>query len=262
VLLASGLMEGGSVEARARLARFWRRMSAVSAFRAPAVVEAATRMLSPYQFNPFNLNPLRDALVEEVDFARLRAQSPVKLLVAVTRVRDGRPRIFREHELTVEAVLASACLPLLHHTVEIDGEAYWDGGYVANPPLLALASVSDAAHLLAVLVTPNVVDRTPVLRPDIIRRLDQIQFNATTNAEFEALRLGSMARTAPQSDGLQLSRISADDEYAGLAHASASDLDWDFLERLRQSGHAAASNWLAGQEPGSGYSGHTGYDQG
>ena len=152
VLLASGLLEGGRLEGKARLERFWRRMSASAALGpqgalAMTPLGAAMRMLSPYQFNPFNLNPLRDALVEEVDFARLRAEAPVKLLIAATRVSDGRQRIFRENELTADMVLASTCLPLLHHAVNIDGEDYWDGGYVANPPLFPLALASEAVDI-------------------------------------------------------------------------------------------------------------------
>jgi NTE family protein len=210
---------------------------------------AAMRMLSPYQFNPFNLNPLRDALVEEVDFARLRAEAPVKLLIAATRVSDGRQRIFRENELTADMVLASTCLPLLHHAVKIDGEDYWDGGYVANPPLFPLALASEAEHILAVLVTPNAVERTPLNRRDIIKRLEQIQFNATVNAEFAALQLGAILRMSPIFERLRLTSISAADEIDGLARESAGNLGWDFLDRLRQSGREAASVWLE-RQPG------------
>jgi NTE family protein len=255
VLLASGLLEGGRLEGKARLERFWRRMS-VSAALGPqgalamTPLGAAMRMLSPYQFNPFNLNPLRDALVEEVDFERLRAEAPVKLLIAATRVSDGRQRIFRENELTADMVLASTCLPLLHHTVNIDGEDYWDGGYVANPPLFPLALASEAVHILAVLVTPNIVESTPLNRRDIVKRLEQIQFNATVNAEFAALQLGAILRMSPIFERLQLTSISAADEIDGLARESAGDLGWNFLDRLRQSGRDAASVWLA-RQPGS-----------
>lgn len=255
VLFASGLLEGGRLEGKARLERFWRRMSASAALGlrgafAMTPLGAAMRMLSPYQFNPFNLNPLRDALVEEVDFARLRAEAPVKLLIAATRVSDGRQRIFRENELTADMVLASTCLPLLHHTVNIDGEDYWDGGYVANPPLFPLALASEAVHILAVLVTPNAVERTPLNRRDIVKRLEQIQFNATVNAEFAALQLGAILRMSPKFERLRLTSISAADEIDGLARESAGDLGWDFLDRLRQSGRDAASVWLA-RQPGS-----------
>jgi len=249
VLLAYGLLEGGRDGARARLKRFWRKMSDKAALHGQAALAAtpldfALRTLSPYQFNPLNLNPLRDALNEEVDFARLRAEAPIRLLVGATRVSDGRQRIFRERELTADMVLASACLPLLHHAIEIDGEAFWDGGYSANPPLFPLVLNSQADDVLVVLVTPNVVDRTPMARRDIVNRLEQIQFNATVNAEFEALRLGAILRMSPKFSRLRLSRLAAEEEVEGLARESAGNLRRDFIDRLFEAGRAAGESWI------------------
>ena len=128
---------------------------------------------------------------------RLRAQSPVKLLIAATRVRDGELRIFRESELSVETVLASACLPLIHRTIEVDGEPYWDGGYSANPPLIPLVQASDAANILVVQVTPARSDRLPETPREIVKRLDQINFNSTLNAEIEAVKVGMSVGATP-----------------------------------------------------------------
>jgi NTE family protein len=253
VLLASGLSEGGRAEAKARLERFWRRMSAAAAFLPSAAFGASpigaglgylARSLSPYQLNPFNLNPLREALEAEVDFARLRACSPVRLLIGATRVRDGRLRIFGDRELTVEEVLASACLPLVHHTIEIDGEPYWDGGYAANPPLIPLVQASNADQVLIVQVTPTIFEGLPRGSQDIAKRLDQIHFNATLNAELEALKLAKIVGATPKLRRLHIGRISAQEEFAGLAEESAGNLDWGFLERLRDSGRAALEAWL------------------
>jgi NTE family protein len=244
VLLASGLLQSRKMAA-VGLERFWRRMSNTASFAPPLAFGAALQHFSPYQLNPFNLNPLRSALQDEVDFPKLRAESSLKLLIAATRVSDGRQRIFRETELTIDMVLASTCLPLLHHSVCIDGEDYWDGGYVANPPLFSLALVTEADHLLAVLVTPNTTAKTPRDRQAIIKRLEQIQFNAAINAEFAALKLGAILQASPKFEKLQLSSISAADEIDGLAHESAADLGWAFINRLRQSGHRAAENWLS-----------------
>jgi NTE family protein len=256
VLLASGMLEDRD-EARATLARFWRRMSDSASFL-PATSLAAAAMsagfglfsrLSPYQFNPFDLNPLREALAAEVDFERLRAQAPMKLLIAATKVRDGHLRIFREPELRVETVLASACLPLVHHTIEIEGEPYWDGGYVANPPLIPLVQASDAANLLIVQVTPTRSERLPTNPGEIMKRLDQIHFNATLNAELEALKLGLMLRATPKLRRLHIGRIAAQDEFEGLADENATNLGWDFLERLRDSGRDATDVWIAQSTP-------------
>jgi NTE family protein len=157
VLLASGLAQGGPGAAKEVLQRFWRRASVGSWGRlAGLAVEVAVRHLSPYQFNPFNLHPLKTLLAEEIDFDALRQHSKLKLLIAATRVRDGRLRIFREKAVTLDVILASTCLPVLHHAVSIDGEAYWDGGYSANPPLLPLVSASRAEEALVVQIMPSV----------------------------------------------------------------------------------------------------------
>jgi NTE family protein len=252
-LLAAGLLDGPDA-AREKLASFWRRMSHSASFLpatsfATAMLGAGfgafTRALSPAQFNPFDLNPLREALAAEVDFERLRAQSPVKLLVAATRVRDGQLRIFRNPELSVDAVLASACLPLVHRTIEIDGEPYWDGGYVANPPLIPLVQASDAAHVLIVQVTPAKSDHLPANPREVAKRLDQIHFNATLNAELEALKIGVILRATPKLRRLHIGRIAAEDEFEGLADENATNLGWDFLERLRDSGRNATDVWIA-----------------
>ncbi|HUK07206.1 MAG TPA: patatin-like phospholipase family protein [Stellaceae bacterium] len=253
VLVASGMIENRA-EAKAKLARFWKRMSHSASYLPITALASATmgaslshfaRTLSPYQSNPFDLNPLRQALAAEIDFERLRAQSPVKLLIAATRVRNGQLRIFRESELSVETVLASACLPLIHHAIEIDGESYWDGGYVANPPLIPLVQASDAANILVVQVTPAKSDRLPKTSREILKRIDQINFNSTLNAEIEAVKIGISVGATPKLRRLRIDRISAQDEFEGLADQNAANLGWGFLKRLRESGRNAAETWIA-----------------
>jgi NTE family protein len=156
IVMASGLRRGGNQEAKRDLHLFWKQASsAPSSAEATAAVSAATRLVSPYQFNPFNLNPLRAILSDLVDFDELRANPSVRLLIAATRVSDGRLRIFRENELSLKVALASSCLPLLHHAVTIDGADYWDGGYSANPPLVPLVEASRAADVLLIQLMPT-----------------------------------------------------------------------------------------------------------
>ncbi len=257
VLLASGMIEGGREGARGRLSQFWKRISRAAALvPRPSPLDAGLdlimRSMSPYQFNPFNVNPLREALSAEVDFERLRARSDIKLLLGVTRVRDGTLRILTNPELTVEAVLASACLPLLHHTIELDGEAYWDGGYAANPPLIPLVRASEAAHLLIVQVTPKTSERLPMSAREIAARIEQIQFNATLNGELEALEYGKWLGATDKLRRLRIGRISADEQLDGLGDESARNLAWDFLERLHIGGRAAADSWLRQDLPSQG----------
>ena len=254
-LVASGLLEGGRAAAKARLESFWRRMSRAAAFMPnPALADSPLgligRTLSPYLVNPFNLNPLREALVAEVDFARLRAASPVRLLIGATRVSDGALRVFSEAEISLDVVLASACLPLIHHTIEINGEPYWDGGYAANPPLLALAAATRADHILVVQATPSTVDHLPTTPAEIARRVERIQFNATLNAELAALRYAKLSGATPKLRRLRVGRISAQDGVAGLEDERADNLGAGFLSRLRDSGRAEVEAWLAQAAPG------------
>ena len=249
VLLASGLIDGGREGARARLARFWERMGRSTAFMPASMLfeaglELVLRTMSPYQFNPFNVNPLRDALAEEVDFERLRARSGIKLLLAATRVRDGKLRILTNSELTLDAVLASACLPILHHAIELDGEPYWDGGYAANPPILPLVRASEAAQILIVQITPSTSERLPTTSREIASRLQNIQFNATLNSELEALKYAKMIGAAEKLRRLRIGRISAGDALEGLADESAANLGREFLDRLFRGGRDAADLWL------------------
>src|SRR3954447_18379146 len=177
VLLASGLANGGPDEARASLERFWSGVGASATknlFLHPDLVVATASQLAPYQFNPLELNPLRDLLAQEVDFEAIRTRSPVRLLVSATRVQDGAVRVFRTKAISLDVVLASACLPRLHHSVDINGEAHWDGGYAANPPLIPLVGASRASDVLLVQLIPADHAGLPVTKSEIDKRLGQI----------------------------------------------------------------------------------------
>jgi NTE family protein len=256
VLLASGLSEGGRTAAQQRLERFWKRASdtAPRAQSGPALA-MATSVLSPYQFNPFNLNPLKSLLASEIDFEALRANPSVRLLIGATRVRDGKLHIFREKVLTIEAVLASACLPVIHHAVSIDGEAYWDGGYSANPPLIPLVTASRASEALIVQIMPTTGAEMPTTSSEIAKRMEQITFNSSLLRDLDALaamRTLSTAETggsnlARKLQKIRLHHIAAEAEYPLLSQSSALNLDWPFLLQLRDAGQAAAGRWLSGK---------------
>ena len=166
LVLADGLMKGGPQWARLALEEFWQAIADSVPLDLSMPVQGgeglalmpATRMmlnwtqyLSPYQLNPLNFNPLRQLLKERVDFEGLRRHSPVRLFLAATNANTGKLRLFRNAELSVEAALASACLPMIHHAVEIDGEPYWDGGYSANPAVFPLFYECDSPEILLVL---------------------------------------------------------------------------------------------------------------
>jgi NTE family protein len=252
VLLASGLVEGGRQRARARLQQFWARVMNDASFRSLMLVGgfspagssvAFGPALRSGQFDPFDLDPLRQLLARDIDFSALRDPRCPKLLIAATRVRDGQPRIFRNAEITADVVLASTCPPQVHCTVEIDGEAYWDGGFAANPPVVRLVQESEASEVLVVQVTPARDSYVPITMAAIDRRLDQITANSVLNAEIAALE---WARDAAATAGhpLRIFRIAAEDEIDGLAQRSAVDLGFGFVTKLHGSGRGAADRWL------------------
>ena len=247
VLVACGLVEGGREGARRRLAQFWNRIINECSFRSLMLIggfsPAGTSVsfgptLRSAQFDPLDLDPLREVLATDVDFSALRASSSPKLLIAATRVRDGGLKIFTNNQLTADVLLASTCPPLVHCAVEIEGESYWDGSFAANPPVADLARESKGADLLLVQVTPTRDSYIPVTMAAIDRRLDQIMGNAVLNAEIAGLTL-SRNETSPQ-----IFRIAAEDEIDGLAQRSAVDLGPSFVTLLHGRGRAAAERWL------------------
>ena len=253
VLLACGLVEGGREGARKLLARFWNRVTTESSFRSLMLVGgfspagssvAFGPTLRSAHFDPFDLDPLRQALAKDIRFSALSASGCPKLLIAATRIRDGRQQIFRNAEITADVLLASTCPPLVHCAVEIDGEAYWDGGYSANPPLVRLVQESETADVLVVQVTPARDGYVPITMAAIDRRLDQITANSALNAEIAAIEW--LRDSATTSLPLRLSRIAAEDEIEGLSQRSSADLGRGFIRLLHRSGRDAADRWLRG----------------
>jgi NTE family protein len=277
VVLADGLMVGGRQGAREALGRFWSRVSrsaaqggmlpnAMSAFFGSWSIQGSPlqfyldwvgRTMAPHQFNPLDINPLRDVLAEEVDFERVRACRRVRLFISATNVRTGRLKEFRQPELSVDAVMASACMPLVFRTVEIDGEAYWDGGYVANPSLLPLVAESRANDLVLVQINPSRRETLPSTAADIIDRLDEITFNSSVVRELRSLALaqellrqeggpppGGRAPLFAQIAALRMHRIAAESELAQLGADSKVNTGSPFLARLHRIGYRAAQAWL------------------
>jgi NTE family protein len=262
-LLAQGLAAGGRAAARAALARFWARMAGLAACGplqptafdraaghgqlgwSPAywAIDLVSRLFSPYDTNAADWNPVRDALAASLDLAALNApgRAGPALFVSATHVRSGRVKLFRDGELSLEALMASACLPFLQRAVELDGEAYWDGGYLGNPAILPLYRETDCRDLLLVQVTPNAIDRTPVSPQAIFDRMNTLTFNAGLLRELH------LVEQVAESDGadLRLHRVHADDAMRQLDVSSKLNADRNFLDHLFALGHDAAEDWLA-----------------
>lgn len=272
VLLAYGLLKGGNDGAREMLNEFWDQVSTTSLFvrqgwgplgagfmgMEPATVATRAmldmfRFTSPYQLNPFDLNPLRDLLDGMIDFDALRARSPVKLFLAATHVRTGKLRIFRDSGLTRDVLLASACLPHLHHAIEIDGEYYWDGAFSGNPPVYPLIHDCRQEDVLIVMLYPLERDRVPHGSREISERLVELSTNATFLREMgdiarrqqAALESRPGARDPEQRiSRLKFHLIEAEEVLSSLEHPSRYNTDAAFISMLWQEGRRRADAWL------------------
>lgn len=283
VALSAGLMDGGREGARATLHRFWKRVAELSPFHhiqstplggfmgsatawmAPwfepwqQTAAALGSQLSPYQLNPLNLNPLRQILLDTVDFERVRCCTKTHLFIAATQVRTGALRVFDQQGLTPDMVLASACLPLLFQAVEIDGEAYWDGGYAGNPSLMPLITQSTADDLLLVQINPIERSELPTRASDILERINEVTFNASLLKELRTIallkQLIEVEDDRPehtyrnplfqQLQSLRVHQIDGGASLSPLGAASKNNTQWLFLQQLHGLGRSAADQWLA-----------------
>ncbi|MFO1141410.1 MAG: patatin-like phospholipase family protein [Amaricoccus sp.] len=258
VVLADGLARGGPAAARTALADFWQAVGQ-SARLSPVrrgvidqlrgrdgldhslgylMVDGLSRLVPPRTLNPRGLDPLREILAARVDFERV-AQGSVSVHVAATEVATGRPRVFSGPQVGVEAVLASACLPQLYPAVEIDGTAYWDGGFSANPALAPLVADTSSRDIVIVQLNPVVRPEVPCGARQIINRMGEIGFNAPLVAELDALaRRRGFSRP-------RLHRI-AGGETPDLVASGRLDADPAHLTRLFEEGRRRAEIWLAG----------------
>jgi NTE family protein len=264
--LCAGLLEAGRTGARARLRAVWEAVARAgvpdlvrlnpwlaSISRSNTLAQVAS-LFSPYDFNPLGFDPLRKVLLAHIDFAMLRAEPGPELLLAATDVATGRARIFRRREITVEAVLASACLPTLHHAVAIDGRAYWDGGFSANPDLLTLARESPVADTLIVKLSALDPDGAPTSAREIAGRVNQITFMQPMLRDIEVIaavrRLDSrwMRFASPADARLARHRfhlIEAGRFTRSLPPESKGKPDIELLTYLHAAGRSETEKWLA-----------------
>lgn len=274
VVAAYGLMKGGPEGARTLLEQFWRRisdsrgpfspvsMNAMRSFWDPFNLmgdgvfqwfNAMTHVASPYEFNPWNFNPLRDALKATVDFDDLRKGCPIRLFLSTTDVRSGRVRVFRTEEITADVVLAAACLPYLFQAVETAGGAYWDGGYVANPALFPIFYEDLPNDILICHINPMHREAVPRTSVDIMDRLNEISINASLVAELRAIAfVQNLVKQDQLRDDVReryrdinVHSIKADGPLGDLGVATKFRTDWPFLTDLKARGEESARAWLA-----------------
>jgi len=255
--------------ARQGLHDFWQRISqAGEALRGPldpylewaglghlsarSWLEWMTRVLSPYEFNPFNHNPLRSVLEASVDFEKLHACDCTNLRICATHVRTGRIRIFGNAQVTANVVLASACLPHLFQAVEIEGEHYWDGGYMGNPAIFPLFKDLPSSDVIVVHLNPIVRPELPTTAPEIMNRINEISFNSSLLREMRAINfVHDLIEGGWLKDEhlhklryIYIHSIRDDDAMSRLGVASKLNTDWAFLTGLRDLGRSTTFAWL------------------
>jgi NTE family protein len=206
-----------------------------------------SRLLSPYDLNPLGFNPLREILIESIDFERL-ARAPIKLFVTATRVRTGRGRIFRNAEINADVLLASACLPTMFRAVEIDGEPYWDGGYVGNPTITPLVRETDARDTILVQINPTERVEEPRTAAEILNRLNEISFNSPLSKELRMIALLRQVADPGSGEGARWARMKThrikSDMLATFGASSKLNAEWAFVSTLRDEGRRAAGDFI------------------
>jgi NTE family protein len=273
VMVADGLARGGPDVARTRLADFWRSASIdgdlpnlhrkvlerlftfvpLDGSPVAAWVDAMSHYFSPYDLNPLNINPLKDVIERFVDFEAVRAFDKLQLFISATNVRTGRLKVFPREKITADAVMASACLPLLFKAVMIDGVPYWDGGYLANPPIFPLFHATRTEDVLIVQINPLERNEVPTTSRDIVNRVNEISFNSSLAAEFRAVKFvarlidyGRLARgTGPgQYRRINAHRIVLGENQKSYSAETKLSTDYDFFCMLQAAGRRAARRFL------------------
>ena len=269
VALASGFAQNGAQGARDALSRFWKAVSDAARFspvrtmpwdrmrgnysldQSPGylMMEGLSRMFSPYELNPLDINPLRDLIDEQIDFEAINRCRDIVVHVTATNVRTGQPRTFSTGEISRDAVLASACLPQMYRAVEIDGEAYWDGGFSANPALYPLVTSTGSFDVLVVQLNPLQRHTVPRTARDIINRVNEISFNTSLIKELRALNVIQKLMqegnaVSPNGGDVRIHMIHGEEDVQDLPASSKLNAEWSYLQHLFERGRRWADHWL------------------
>jgi len=269
VALAQGLASGERRTAQELLSGFWRKTSEAARMSpiqrsffdimmgrwsldlSPSFrfFDNLSRTFSPYELNPLDINPLRDLVDECFDFGVINRVQLPKLFLSATNVRTGLPKVFRQPDISVDTTMASACLPFLFHAVEIDGETYWDGGYMGNPPIFPLIDETDARDIVVVQINPLTRPKLPRTAYEIENRLNEITFNASLMKELRAaaflreiIHHEDLDRQAYRDGRFHL--IQAEEDMRKLSVSSKLNAEWEFLQHLHDLGWQTAERWV------------------
>ena len=270
VVCAYGLHIGGPAKAKELMEKVWQKIAQNGSYlfkpggvdkyfgngdiyNSPGYIwfNTISQFMSPYNFNPFNYNPLRDILNELVDFEELNLYNKKKLFICATNVKTNRARVFTNKEISIEAVLASTCLPFLFQAVEIGGEYYWDGGYMGNPPIFPLITNTNISDVVLIKINSININSVPTTARDIADRVNEISFNSSLINEMklihyrnELLRSGVLQVDEKTNREIYVHTISGYDALSQLSYSSKMNTSWEFLLELKEKGRETASHWL------------------
>jgi len=267
VVLADGLARGGREGAREHLRMFWKKMSEIASTsiiapsffdqinpnfgleHTPAYVfiDMLSRIVSPYQLNPLDINPLRDLLNSAVDFERVRRQRVIKVYLCATNVRTSKVKVFPREEIGAEHVLASACLPFMMRAPEIDGDIYWDGGFMGNPAIFPVIYGCEARDVIMVHLTPTERPEKPTNSRAILNRMQEISFNSSLMREMRAIAFVTQLIDEGKMPGgkrMFMHLIEAEDVIGAMSGSSKMNGTWRLLSHLFEIGRERADTWL------------------
>lgn len=268
-VFVDGFIRGGAAGALENLRSFWEKVSN-SGFQsllgllptgwsqqmwnlddtgAFAMFDLVTRMFSPYELNPFDINPLRDILERMIDFPAMRSHREIKLFVTATNVKTCKPKVFRTGDMSVDILLASACVPLLFKAVEVDGEHYWDGGYMGNPSIYPLIQNCRTKDVVIVQINPLQRSEVPTKSRDILNRITELSFNSSLVREMRGFAtitalIDAGKLTDERYSKVHFHMIEPAEDLSALGVSSKFNTDWRFLEHLHDLGVDTARRWL------------------
>jgi len=269
VVMADGFIKDRREGAIESIRAFWHRISETGFFNAKTqafwkghastvnldstpfyhMFDMFTRLFSPYELNPMDYNPLLEIIEDLIDFEELRRHTELKLFVTATNVRTGKPRVFTTHEMTAKVLMASACLPLVFKAVEIDGEHYWDGGYIGNPSIYPLVHECESRDVIIIQINPLRRNDVPHTARDILNRLNELSFNTSIMREMRGFATITQLIESGQLNNHHYSEVNfhmieAQDDLTHFNASSKFNTDIAFLKDLHQRGWNAAERWL------------------
>ncbi|MBI1954732.1 MAG: patatin-like phospholipase family protein [Proteobacteria bacterium] len=266
-----GLIKGNTETARDSLKHYWKNMSELSKKISPFYMEPLDRLyhhynldhsmgylmmsqlqahLSPYDLNPHNINPFFEFLKGFFDFEAIRYNTERHIFLGATHVKTGRIKIFSNKDFCADVLLASACLPFMFQAVRVDGEYYWDGGFIANPAIYPLINECDCNDIIIVQLTNTHCEGLPKTKAEITDRLKEITYNGCLVHEMRAIyfvtKLIDEGKVKPDAlKRMNMHVIKNEDSFKGLNLSSAYNTDWDFLMMLYNAGRDTAEKWIA-----------------